>query len=96
MHLPANRPRQHSGGTKQEKVCVLSRFAGRQLEHWDIQQPCHGRKCRHKHMRLDEVTKLVAQGVLRWIGPNMTIAAYTEHREWRRASSAGYTVMQLR
>jgi hypothetical protein len=77
------------------RICVLDGAAGHALEHWGITQPCHGPTCNHGHQTREAIERLVASGVLRWVGKGCNVAAYTQGREWRPAPSDHHTVMQF-
>lgn len=79
---------------KKKRVCLLSSFAAKMLENWNVPQPCFGEACTHAHFTRDEVSKMVSAGDLRWVGTGENVAAWREARELRTVISAGMPVVQ--
>ena len=83
------------GQAKQRRrICLLSQHAAKMLENWGVSQPCFGEACTHAHFTRDEITKMVAEGDLRWVGIGENVAAWREARELRTVISAGMPVVQ--
>ena len=78
-------PRERS--KERRRVCVLTERGGRELEHWGMEQPCFGPGCHHLHQSREAVSKLVADGILRWCGIGKNVAMYVYGREWRGVPS---------
>ena len=83
---------------ERRRVCVLSAYAGRMLEHWETEQACFGPKCTHTHQTRLEVDRMVAEGILRYVpGSERNVAAYSFGRTWKGVPSGleKVKVMQL-
>ena len=88
---------QVSASKERRRVCVLSARGGRELEMWEIGQPCYGAGCRHTHQTREAVAQQVREGILRWVGAGKNVAAYSYGRKWVAMPSgpARAKVMQL-
>ena len=89
---------QQPASKERRRICVLSAHNARMLECWGQDQPCQGPKCTHIHQSRDAVTALVRDGVMRWVGHERNVAAYTFGRTWKGVPSGGpmgCKVMQL-
>lgn len=94
----APRSKKAKAPRERRMVCVLNRHDGRMLEHWDTSQPCFGPQCRHSHQTREEVQRLVADGILRYMpGSNNNVASYSFGRTWKGVPSGleRMKVMQL-
>ena len=83
---------------ERRRVCVMSTHDGRMLEHWSEGQPCFGPRCTHTHQTREQVDRLVAEGILRYVpGSSNNVAAYSFGREWKGVPSGTerMKVMQL-
>lgn len=80
---------------RRRRICVLSHFAGKQLENWYVSQPCHGPKCHHSHHTREEVEKMVRDGELRWVGQGENVAAWRRPRYLAVRQSGPVTCVQL-
>jgi len=80
---PKPRQQQQSAPKARRRVCVLNAHASRMMECWGEDQPCHGPKCTHTHQSRAAVEALVRDGVLRWVGRDHNVAAYSYGRTWK-------------
>jgi hypothetical protein len=83
---------------EQRRVCVLSMAGARALEFYGASQPCYGPTCDHVHLTREHVEKMVADGIMKFIGRGRNVAGYTYGRTWKGVPSGeklGPKVMQL-
>lgn len=74
------------GAAKQRRrVCLLSTRDANWLEEYGISQPCFGPGCTHAHHTRREIERMVAKGMLRWVGDAraQNVAAYVDPRHWK-------------
>jgi hypothetical protein len=79
---------QFSRVLEKRRVCVLSNHSGRMLQEWGQWHPCFGPGC-HDHQTREAVEVLVRDGVLRWVGKERNVAAFSYGKTWKPKESGG-------
>ncbi len=80
---------------QRRKVCLLSARDARWLEEYGTAQPCFGAGCTHAHHTRKEIERMVAKGMLRWVGGSTNVATWPEDTRWISRRSNGFASMQL-
>jgi hypothetical protein len=89
------RARSQTRAMARRRICLLSARDARWLEEFAVSQPCTGPGCHHSHHTRREVERMVAAGILRWVGKSQNVACWPEDLRWMSRRSQGYAAMQL-
>jgi hypothetical protein len=80
---------------QRRRVCLLSSRDARWLTEYQIAQPCFGPGCCHAHHTRREIERLVAAGILVWVGAGQNVATWPDDYRWISRRSGGFSVLQL-